>query len=419
MRTKLKILLGIGFALLCSTVQAQQTFLLTDLIQKAEQNYPDLKQKNLIENISSETDKLLNASLIPTLSIVGQGTYQSEVTKFGDAASGFPVIPKDNYNIGLDLRLPLTDFGVVSSKKKLELEKSNVSLKQLDVELQRLRERVTALYANILLQKENEKILFIRKKELESQQKKVAVAVNNGAVLKSSQLVFESEILLTEQKIIEVDEALLNSTQELSILTGLSVGPDADFQVSPEVLLQKEINRPELELFASLTNVIEIQKKVLRRENLPKLSVFGQGNYGRPGYNFLDVNLRTYGIAGLNLNWNINNFAIQSKRVKQYDLNQTIVESQKETFNMNLQISLNQKQNEINKCDSVLLKDEDIVRKRKEILITSASQLENGSITSTEYLTELNAANAAELNQVVHKVQKTIAQLQYNLLKGN
>jgi hypothetical protein len=48
----------------------------------------------------------------------------------------------------------------------------------------------------------------------------------------------------------------------------------------------------------------------------------------------------------------------------------------------------------------------------------AASQLENGAITSTEYLTELNAENTAELNLVLHKVQQAIAKAQYNILTG-
>ena len=102
-----------------------------------------------------------------------------------------------------------------------------------------------------------------------------------------------------------------------------------------------------------------------------------------------------------------------------YDINQKMIEAQKETFDMNLQVTLTQKETEIKKYDSFLSKDEEIVNKRKEILSAFASQLENGVITSTEYLTELNSTNAAELGQALHKIQKTIAQTQYNLLAGN
>lgn len=414
-----KILLSIGILGVCLNSQAQQSFILADLIQKAEQNYPTLKQKDYVTELGNEMDKLLNASLIPSMSVIGQSTYQSEVTKFGSPGSGFPILPYDNSSIGLDLHLPLTEFGVVSSRKELEKAKTDVAIKQLDIELQRIRERVTNSFGNVLLQLENKKVLLIRIAELTAQQKKVSVAVVNGATLKSNQLVFESEILITEQKIVEIDAALESLTKELAILTGLAIDPKSNFQALSEVPLQKNINRPELQLFSSQINVFEIQKKVLRRDNLPKFSIFGQGNYGRPGYNFLNINYRTYGIVGASLNWNINNFVIQKKKIHLFEINSKIIESQKTIFDMNLQITLAQKETEINKYLTILSKDEEIVSKRKEILKAASSQLENGTITSTEYLTELNATNTAELNQVLHQVQQSIAKTQYNILTGN
>jgi translation initiation factor 2 alpha subunit (eIF-2alpha) len=107
------------------------------------------------------------------------------------------------------------------------------------------------------------------------------------------------------------------------------------------------------------------------------------------------------------------------KKRKFIYFNSKIIESQKETFDMNLQITLAQKETEINKYLTILSKDEEIVSKRKEILKAASSQLENGTITSTEYLTELNATNTAELNQVLHQVQQSIAKTQYNILTGN
>jgi DNA-binding protein H-NS len=86
---------------------------------------------------------------------------------------------------------------------------------------------------------------------------------------------------------------------------------------------------------------------------------------------------------------------------------------------MNLEISMAQKETEIEKYTTIISKDKEIVQKRQEILKEYASQLENGAITSTEYLTELNATNNAELNLLLHSVQKNITETQYNLLTGN
>ena len=108
----------------------------------------------------------------------------------------------------------------------------------------------------------------------------------------------------------------------------------------------------------------------------------------------------------------------QKNKEKTNAINRQIVEQQQTTFELNLQTALLQKQTEINKYQFIISKDQEIVGKRKEILKVASSQLENGAITSTEYITELNAENSAELNLLFHQVQRAIARVQYNSLAG-
>jgi uncharacterized membrane protein YbaN (DUF454 family) len=49
-----KILLSIGILGVCLNSQAQQSFILADLIQKAEQNYPTLKQKDYVLELNTK-----------------------------------------------------------------------------------------------------------------------------------------------------------------------------------------------------------------------------------------------------------------------------------------------------------------------------------------------------------------------------
>ena len=418
MRNKLAWI--VGWVTMSFVSQAQIQYALPELIQKAEQHYPLLKQKDYLQEAAKQTSSLLNASLIPTLSMEGQGTYQSEVTSFSvPGFSGIPTPKKNNYYIGLDLHVPLTDFGTLKSKKDVEEAKTDTGLKQIDVDLQKVRERVTNVVANILLQQENKKILQLRQDEINSQLKKITVAVSNGAVLRSNQLVFESELLNTEEKMMEIDATLQSLVAELSILTGEQIVSNANISLGVVSSRSSSINRAEIKLFNAQIQLIHQQRTAFKHETLPRLSLFSQGNYGRPGYNFLNNNFRLYGIVGLGLQWNINNFILLKGQNHLFDIRQKMIEAQEENFSMNLQIAMNQKETEINKYDPLIQKDEQIVAKRKEISAAFASQLDNGVITSTDYLTELNATNAAELVQALHKIQKSIALTQYNLLSGN
>ena len=420
MRTNKKSLFLLSLLFYLGFAKAQQSIHLQDLLRKAEQNYPATRQKEEIKRLGLENEKILDWSFYPQLNLTGQATYQSEVTKF--TVTGFPGLPSpkaDNYNIGLDLRFPLTEYTLIKSKKQLEEARTNLGLYQLDIELQRIRERIANIFGNILLNTENKKILSIRISDLKAQRAKILTGVENGLVLKSNLLVFESEIMSAEQKILDIDASLIAFSRELSTLTGTLVEPSANFDIPEIKNVQSSITRPEKAAFQAQKDILSQQTEVLKKENLPKLYVFGQGAYGRPGYNFLKTDLRLYGIAGAGLNWNINNMCTEEKKVKTFDINKRIIDQQQESFDMNLKAALEQKETEIAKYDQIILKDEEIVAKRKEIIKASSSQLENGAITSTEYLTELNALNAAELNKALHKVQQAFAKIQYQILTGN
>ncbi|MFM7401649.1 MAG: TolC family protein, partial [Bacteroidota bacterium] len=203
------------FLFSATCIAQQKTLTLEEAIKQAESNYPTLGQRELVAARGEEKIKILDHAAYPQTSIVGQGTYQSEVTSFN--APGFPAglgQKPDNYNIGLDLRLPLTQFGILRSRKQLEAAQTGLTVSQIELETQRIRETVSNLFGNIILQKENRKILEIRLAELNSQLGKVRTAVESGSLLKSSQLILESEILSTQQRLGDISGTLGGMTQQ-------------------------------------------------------------------------------------------------------------------------------------------------------------------------------------------------------------
>jgi outer membrane protein TolC len=416
LKTFLSILL-LGIFSLASA--QQQIVTLNNALQMAENNYPSLKQKQLLIQQSKENESLINTALYPQVNITGQAVYQSEVTSLEVPGfpSGFGQKP-DNYNVGLEMRFPLTQFGTIATRKSLEQARTSVSVSQVDLDLQRIRERITTIFGNVLLQKENESILKVRLTDLDSQNRKVSIGVQNGAVLKSNQLVLESEILTTLQRIEDIKATIKGFTDELSILTAYRIDSSTKFELEVSQFSSQNINRPELRVFEAQKKVLDVQADLIKKEARPNLYLFGQGYYGRPGYNFLNTNMRLYGLGGVGLSWNLNTFLNQSKQQRILDFNKDIINTQQETFLLNLNASLAEKNAEIQKYQTVLLQDAQIVQNRQEIIRAARSQLENGVITSTEYLTELNALTTAQLNLTLHQVQLSVARAQYNILLG-
>lgn len=407
------------FLFSATCIAQQKTLTLDQAIKQAESNYPTLQQRELVAAKGLEKIRILDHAAYPQVNIIGQGTYQSEVTAFN--APGFPAglgQKPDNYNLGLDLRLPLTQFGVLHSRKQLEAAQTGLSLSQIELETQRIRETVSNLFGNIILQQENRKILEIRLAELNSQLGKSSVAVENGALLKSSQLILESEMLSTQQRIGDIAGTLQGMTGQLSVLTASTVDTSTVLLLADSEQLSSEINRPELRVFQAQQRLYDAESALVKADNKPVVFVFTQGFIGRPGYNFLNTNIRPYGMAGLGVSWKLNGLLDQSGQQSIISLNRRIASTQEAAFRLNLESTLAAKQAEIDKYPGIIAKDSEIEAKRREIVQLMAVQLDHGAITATEYLTELNALNTAQLNTKLHQVQLAFAKTQYHITKG-
>jgi hypothetical protein len=118
-------------------------------------------------------------------------------------------------------------------------------------------------------------------------------------------------------------------------------------------------------------------------------------------------------MIGLGLNWNLWNWQ-QGKREKQlYDLNAEIIDVQKETFLKGLQTSLNGFEQEMIKLQKLIASDKAIVEMQNRIAVTSEKQLENGVITSSQYVDELEKVQQYQLQFETHKLQLNLTKINY------
>ncbi|MFM7401455.1 MAG: hypothetical protein ACKO4W_11170, partial [Bacteroidota bacterium] len=207
-------------------------------------------------------------------------------------------------------------------------------------------------------------------------------------------------------------------TRQLSILTASAIDTSTALILSDSDQVSGEINRPELRVFQAQQRLYDAESALIKADNKPVVYVFTQGYIGRPGFNFLNTKIRPYGIAGVGLNWKLNGLLDQSGQQSIVSLNRKIAATQDAAFRLNLESTLAAKQAEIDKYPGIIAKDSEIESKRKEIVRIMAVQLDFGAVTATEYLTELNALNTAQLNTKLHQVQLAFAKTQYRITKG-
>jgi outer membrane protein TolC len=184
-------------------------------------------------------------------------------------------------------------------------------------------------------------------------------------------------------------------------------------------LIDTTINRPELKLYAYQDSFWHVQNLMVTAKSNPKLSLFAQGGYGKPGLNMLNNDFALFGIGGIRLNWSLSNLYTHKREHEIVVLNQKINDVQKDVFLFNTATQLSQQMEEIKKLNEISNIDEKIVEVRSNITAASKAQLQNGVINSNDYLREINAEDQTKNNYILHQVQLLQAKINYQTIKGN
>jgi hypothetical protein len=163
---------------------------------------------------------------------------------------------------------------------------------------------------------------------------------------------------------------------------------------SPQII-SSAINRPELKLFDLQKRTFEVQNKLIKAKNLPRLNLFLQGGLGRPALNMLSNDINLYYLAGLRLNWNLAGLYTYKNEKQILSVNQKGLDIQKEIFLFNTNVILHQQNSEVSKMQELIETDNSIITLRESIKNKTKVQLENGTATSTDYLIDVNAQDQA------------------------
>jgi len=404
------------------SINAQEKLNLEECYELVNKNYPLAKQNALLSKQNEIDLEAINTAKLPTLDLSAQATYQSDVTELPIAIPNVTIESPNNdqYKATVSVNQLIYDGGLINASTEAKTASLRTKQKQLEVSLYQLKKQVNQLYFSVLLLQEKRALLSAKKKQLETKLKEVKAGIEYGMLLPASDKTLEAELLKIEQQFTEIDQNKISLIATLSSLIGKKT-PSTIVLKNPEVLttLDTKISRPEIDLFTLQKQQIETSEQIITKKNLPKILGFASGGYGNPGLNMLDNSFQSYYMVGLKLNWNIFDWSASKKQRKSLQINKDIIDNQQEIFELNTNIELNQQQSEINKIAAFIQSDETIIDLRKKILDSADSQLKNGVITSSAYITELTNLYEAENNLSTHKIQLLLAKANYKTTKGN
>jgi outer membrane protein TolC len=388
----------------------------------ARENNPTLRQLVLYQQILSLKNENNATAYFPQVNLNGQATYQSDVTKIGLSIPNLniPTVDKDQYKVFLDLKQTIWDGGLSNAKALVNEAENAGNLQQTEVDLYQLREKVNQFFFTSFLIQENLKILNTKKAALTERKKMIQSAVDHGMIVSSELDQIQAELIKTTQYEIELNSNLETVRFALSILTGQSTEHFQNLKLTGNQLKSgQELFRPELVLFEKQNELLSANTELLKKQRNPKLFGFGQAGYGRPGLNMLNTKFDTYYLIGVGFNWNVLDWKTTTRQQQVIKLQQDLIQTRKETFIQNINLASNQHEKQIAQYTELMKSDQEIIEIRSRITRTSASKLENGSITSADYIQDLNAEIAARLMLETHRIQLEEAKIKLGNIRGN
>jgi len=386
--------------------------------QKAREHYPLIANFNLVERAKEYTIFNATRNYLPQLSLNARTTLQSEAVTLPIEIPGMtlPELKKDQYVVTLDLTQTIWDGGTIAAANKSVKAQYEIDRNSIETNLYALRERISGLFFGILLLDEQIILANLMEEELNRNLKKVEACIQNGVAYKSDLNMVKVAILNNKQKL---EELRVNRDAYCTILSAfvgeLITKLDIPLELNNQIDFSSNLeHRPEIKLFDLQLKLFETNKKMLLAKNMPKIGLFAQGGYGRPGLNMLSNEFSFFAIGGVQLKWNFGSLYSFSNEKNQIFNAQQMIQTQKATFVFNTNLQLSQQRADITRLQKQLDLDDEIISLKTEIKKSTEAKLEDGTATVNDLMKDVTEENIAKQSKLLRQIQLLMAVYNYN-----
>jgi outer membrane protein TolC len=407
------LLLGVS-----SHLHAQQDSLkLSTLYQDALRSDPRARQFDLHTYQTRLRLRNVDADRLPAFALQGQGQYQSDVTTFPFLSpTGQPLVtpPHDSYDAFLSVQQRVFD-PTMSPRRAAERAQLAESQARVKTSLFGLRQEVNESFFTAVLLQERLREVDAIILELEARLKETEARVQEGVALPGDVASIKAVILQRRQDQIELRTTRRAALKVLSELVGREITEETPLalpNVSAADVTHALNNlatlraRPEYDQFASARERLARQAALVTAQERPRVSAFGRAGYGRPGLNMMNDKFDTYWLAGLQVQWAPWNWGSGNREREAIAIQQKVVEADEAAFTETLQRAIQRDIATIERLDSVLVLDDEIVSLREQVDKEAQIRFQEGVITAADYLDRNTDVLQARLARTAHRVER-------------
>lgn len=408
-------------AMVLSASLSTQAITLKESLQMAHDNYPAIRQYQLIEQTRDFTLENASKGWLPQVSTSAGAYAFTDPIKSNEQIARMGIDFK-NYmaNASVTIRQNLYDGGEIAAQKEVASAQSEVQKHQLHVSMYGINERVQQIYFSILLLDEQIVLNELHQKDLSTSEKNIRSLIKGG-IANQSDL---DAILVECLKLKQQKDAIVVSRQAYLQMLGVFIGkelmvseklekPSMESNVlrTPEgatsassLFLAKNwgINRPELQYYDSQNLLIDARRKQLDTRLRPTLSLFGMGMLHSKVSDMINYGMLA---GGISLSWNIGALYTRKNDIRKLEVQRQMNDIQRKVFLFNNRLQNEQVYGVIASLRKQIAQDTEIISLRESIRSKSDRKVQLGTESVNELVRDINAVNLAKTQKAVHEIQ--------------
>jgi len=406
---------GILLLMCAAPALAQPPLQLADLQQAAVASDPRMRELALLESQSSLRLENISKQWYPATSIESLVQYQSDAPTtplLTPDGKPFFSAPRDNYDFHGRIEQRLWDPGVDA---QASVERAQLAEQQARVRtaLFALRQQVNDAFFTAATLQQRLNVVSATVSELEGRLREANARVQQGTVLAADAAAIEATLLQRQQDADELRANVRGAVARLATIVGRPLPADA-VPAIPDLAAQFAAvrdqlptlrARPEYEQFAKTRERIARQEDVSGTQSQPKVSAFARVGYGRPTLDFIENKWQAYGLGGVRLQWNAWNWGSTGREREAQSLQAEITSAEEAAFTKSIAASLDGDLATIDHLARALEADQRIIDLRAEVERTARVRLQEGVLTSSDYLSRDTELLQARVAQATHQVE--------------
>ncbi|MEE1345625.1 MAG: TolC family protein [Segatella copri] len=410
-------------AMVLSASLSTQAITLKESLQMTHDNYPAIRQYQLIEQTRDFTLENASKGWLPQVSASAGAYAFTDPIKSNEQIARMGIDFK-NYmaSASVTIRQNLYDGGEIAAQKEVTSAQSEVQKHQLHVSMYGINERVQQIYFSILLLDEQIVLNELHQKDLSTSEKNIRSLIKGG-IANQSDL---DAILVECLKLKQQKDAIVVSRQAYLQMLGVFIGkelmvseklekPSMESNVlrtpegttsdsSSSLFLAKNwgINRPELQYYDSQNLLIDARRKQLDTRLRPTLSLFGMGMLHSKVSDMINYGMLA---GGISLSWNIGALYTRKNDIRKLEVQRQMNDIQREVFLFNNRLQNEQEYGIIASLRKQIAQDTEIISLRESIRSKSDRKVQLGTESVNELVRDINAVNLAKTQKAMHEIQ--------------